>query len=233
MHKTIAEAVAFVKLLEERLEPKAPAPHLAVPFTAIRACASYSVRTVLGAQNMHDALQGAFTGEISAPMLLDAGARFVLLGHSERRHIFHETDAMIEKKVHRALEEKLRPILCVGETLQEREAGHAERVVTRQLEAALHGVSDPRDLLIAYEPVWAIGTGKNATPEEAQKMHLVIHEWLLKKWKKSVPILYGGSVRPENCPLLLSQPNVNGLLIGGASLDVDSFLSTVNAWSSL
>ena len=229
MHKTIAEAVAFVKALEQRLDSQTPGPYLAVPFTAIRACASYSVRTVIGAQNMHDAPEGAFTGEISASMLIEAGAQFVLLGHSERRHLFGETDALIHKKVIRALDRKVRPILCVGERLKEHQAGQTQAVVIRQLEAGLQGVDDPGELAIAYEPVWAIGTGRTATPEQAQEVHQMIRHWVTQQWSSPVSILYGGSVQPENAAALLAQPDIDGLLVGGASLSLDPFIKIINA----
>jgi triosephosphate isomerase (TIM) len=226
MHKTIAEAVAFVKALEATQQTA----YLAVPFTAIRACAGYALHSTIGAQNMSDALEGAFTGEISAPMLKDAGARFVLLGHSERRHLFGEDDLLIGRKVARALEQGLRPVLCVGETLAEHRAGQAEQVVTRQLAAGLSGVQEPKDLVVAYEPVWAIGTGENATPEQAQAMHQLIRRWLLGRYPtQEISILYGGSVKPDNAAQLMAQKDVNGVLVGGAALQVDSFLSIIEA----
>jgi triosephosphate isomerase len=228
MHKTIAEAVAFVKALEQQLQPELPTPYLAIPFTAIRACASYAVRSVVGAQNMHEATHGAFTGEISAPMLIDAGAHFVLLGHSERRHLMGETDAFIQRKLHRALETPLRPVLCVGETLDEHEADRASEVIVRQLEIALRGVEDLKGLSIAYEPVWAIGTGKTATPEQAQQVHQCIRNWCQERWSAPIPILYGGSVQPGNAASLLGQPDIDGLLVGGASLSLDSFLKILS-----
>jgi len=224
MHKTIAEAVAFVKVLEERLDPKRPPPYLAVPFTAIRACSGYAVHSWIGAQNMCDAAEGAYTGEISAHMLVDAGARFVLLGHSERRYLFGEGDGLIRRKVERAIQANLRPILCVGEHLEERQAGQTEAVIGRQLEAALAGLEGLGGLTIAYEPVWAIGTGQHATPEQAQLVHQFIRRFI-----PHVSILYGGSVHPDNAAALLKQPDVDGLLVGRAALEVDSFLSICNA----
>jgi triosephosphate isomerase (TIM) len=225
MHKTIAEAVAFVKALEQRLIPEDRAC-LAVPFTALRACATHALRSRIGAQNMSDAAQGPFTGEISAPMLLEAGAQFVLLGHSERRHLFAEDEGLIRRKLERAIHQGIQPILCVGELLEQRRAGQTEAVVVRQLESALGELTDPGSLMIAYEPVWAIGTGETASCAQAVEMHQLIRRYL-SRWNRPVPILYGGSVRPDNAAALLNESEVNGLLVGGASLELDSFLSIV------
>ena len=188
----------------------------------------------LGAQNMHGADEGAYTGEVAAPMLADLGCRFVILGHSERRQLFGETDAGVGEKVQQALRHGLVPIVCVGETLDEREAGHAEAVVTRQLDAALEGVTlaDSDDLVVAYEPVWAIGTGRTAAPEDAQAIHAVLRarmRELLGETGADVQLLYGGSVKPANAADLFAQPDLDGGLIGGASLDADSFAAIVAA----
>jgi triosephosphate isomerase (TIM) len=194
----------------------------AIAFTTARHAAEARPDIQFGVQNIHSAEKGAFTGETSAAMAQDAGARFVLIGHSERRHVFGETDAQTAEKVNRVASQGLAPVLCVGEKIEEREAGQTDAVVVRQLRAALQGFvkQDPAalgSLVIAYEPVWAIGTGKTATPEIAQEAHAFIKGLL------DVPVLYGGSVKPENAGELLGQSDVDGALVGGASLDVESF----------
>ncbi|MEO0559316.1 MAG: triose-phosphate isomerase [Bacteroidota bacterium] len=186
----------------------------------------------VGAQNVHPGASGAFTGELAVPMLQDIGCTAVIVGHSERRQLFGETSAFVAQKVRAALAGELVPILCVGETLNEREAGDAERVVLDQLDASLDGVSDVQSgqLVIAYEPVWAIGTGRTATPEQAQAMHGAIRLHLTSRLPGvHVPLLYGGSVKPANAAELFRQPDIDGGLIGGASLDADSFVALVEA----
>ena len=184
----------------------------------------------LGAQNMYHEADGAFTGEISAAMLLDLGCRYVILGHSERRHILGETDADVNKKTLAALAAGLVPIVCVGELLAERESGQTAVVIRRQFEASLAGITAEQidRVVIAYEPVWAIGTGKVASPEQAEQVHADLRSLLAKHYNDSsaakVRILYGGSVKPSNAAELLAQPNIDGALIGGASLKVDDFL---------
>ncbi len=185
------------------------------------------------AQNCHWENSGAFTGAISPRVLKNLGCHGVIIGHSERRHVFGETDEMISKKVAAAISEGLEVILCVGETLAERDAGNANATVKAQLDSGLSNVSDAgiERLVVAYEPVWAIGTGKTATPEIAQAMHQGIRAQLIA-WNnkaKSVSILYGGSVKPANCKALLSQPDIDGALVGGASLKADTFLPIVNS----
>ncbi len=187
-----------------------------------------------GVQNIHWEDKGAFTGEISAPMARDAGAHLVLVGHSERRHVFGESDEDTARKVAAAVRSRLVPVLCVGETLEQRERGDAESVVLRQLRAGL-SVAQPHDLasmLVAYEPVWAIGTGKTATPTDAAQMHAIVREELrslLRERGGGVPILYGGSVNRGNAATLLAAQNVDGLLVGGASLDAEGWTSLVRA----
>jgi len=189
----------------------------------------------LGAQNMHPEASGAFTGEVSAPMLRALFATHVILGHSERRSYFGEKDDFINKKVIAALKNQLRPILCVGETLAEREAGSTLKVVQTQVEAGLEGVSNEQaaTLVIAYEPVWAIGTGKVATTDQAQEVHAYIRGLLGKLFgdavAQKVRILYGGSMKPSNAPELLAQKDIDGGLIGGASLESRSFVELVKA----
>jgi triosephosphate isomerase len=187
---------------------------------------------LVGVQNIHWEDKGAFTGEISAPLARDAGAHFTLIGHSERRHVFGETDDETAKKMAAAARSRLLPVLCVGEKIEERERGEAEAVVLRQLRAGASLVQ-PHDLatmLVAYEPVWAIGTGKTATPEDATAMHAVVRRelrQLLGEKGGVVPILYGGSVNRGNAAALLAAPGVDGLLVGGASLDPDAWTSIV------
>ncbi len=189
----------------------------------------------LGAQNMHAAESGAYTGEVSAGMLRSVGCRYVILGHSERRTLFGETDADVKEKVAQAMAHRLVPIVCVGEQLADRDAGREEAVVAEQLRGALADVrlTVPSDLVIAYEPVWAIGTGRTASPEQAQTMHAFIRNELSVMFgaetAADIHILYGGSMKPDNADELLSQPDVNGGLIGGASLVAESFVALVEA----
>lgn len=233
MFKTRGEAKAFVHELAPRIQHAACKIFIAPPFTAIAAAVSSAQGSpiVIGAQNMHDAVDGAFTGEISAGMLQEAGAQFVILGHSERRHLFHESNAFINRKVKRALEAGLLPILCIGETQGERDEGMTEEVLAKQLSEGLQGV-DSDKLILAYEPVWAIGTGKVATPELAQEAHGFCRKWLEKHRRKQlaelVPILYGGSVKPETIAQLCEMPDIDGALVGGAALDVNSFERMAN-----
>jgi len=187
----------------------------------------------LGGQNCYHAAKGAFTGEVSAAMLRDVGCRYVIVGHSERRQLFHETDAEVNRKLLAALEAGLTPILCVGETLAQREAGQTFAVVRGQLAGSLAGLSaEPMArVVIAYEPVWAIGTGVVATPTQAEEVHADLRRWLAERYNPKVAaevrIQYGGSVTAENAFSLLSQPNIDGALVGGASLKAESFLAIV------
>jgi triosephosphate isomerase (TIM) len=187
-------------------------------------------KLAVGGQNMYHEASGAFTGEVSAAMLLDVGAKYVILGHSERRHIFKESDADVNKKTLAALEAGLIPIVCVGELLEEREAGKTAAVIKSQFTGSLAGVTAEQieKSVIAYEPVWAIGTGKVATPEQAEEVHADLRSLLAKQYNEGVAakvqILYGGSVKASNAGELLSQPNIDGALVGGASLKVDEFL---------
>jgi triosephosphate isomerase len=189
----------------------------------------------LGAQNMYHEAGGAYTGEISAAMLLDLGCQYVILGHSERRHILGETDQAINLKVKAALEAGLTPIVCVGETLEEREQDRTKAVVEGQFDGSLQGLTNEqiRQIVIAYEPVWAIGTGKVATPEQAEQVHADLRRILENRYNATaaevVRIQYGGSVKPDNAADLMSQPNIDGALVGGASLKADSFLGIAAA----
>jgi triosephosphate isomerase len=188
---------------------------------------------LVGAQDLYFEKNGAFTGEVSAEMLKDIGVRFVLTGHSERRHVLHEPSALISKKAQAAYAADLILVHCVGEKLDERDAGKTLPVVQSQLDELTQQMQDPDRLVIAYEPVWAIGTGRNATDEQAQEVHAYIRQSVGKKWNKEfadrVRIIYGGSMKPENARGLLQQPDVDGGLIGGASLKPESFLAIVNA----
>lgn len=189
----------------------------------------------LGAQHMHEEISGAFTGEISAPMLRAVGCHFVILGHSERRQYFGETDAAVNKKINQALAHLLVPIVCVGESLLEREGNLETEIVSGQVRAALEGISpgSSEHLVIAYEPVWAIGTGRTATPDQAQEMHAVIRAILIEQVGQdlgaAIQILYGGSMKPENAADLLGMQDIDGGLIGGASLKAEDFAMIVRA----
>lgn len=236
MYKTSAEAVSFVETILPLIHSSERLVYLAVPFTAIAPAAKEARDSIrIGAQNMHDASDGAFTGEIAAQMILEAGGRFVLLGHSERRKKFGEDDVFINRKVKRALHDQLQAILCVGETMQERQAGRTEQVLRQQLEAGLRDVTAEQlsSMLIAYEPVWAIGTGEAASPEQAEEAHLICRNILTEHWgaetANKVSILYGGSVAVENAAILLAEPNIDGLLVGRASLEPEIFAKIVNA----
>ncbi len=190
-------------------------------------------KVALGAQNMYHEKDGAFTGELSAAMLVDLGCTYVILGHSERRHILGETDEAINKKVHAALQAGLIPVVCVGELLSEREAGQTMAVIQRQFDGSLAGVSpeDMKKIVIAYEPVWAIGTGKVATPQQAEEVHLGLRKLVAERYNaqiaEEVRMQYGGSVKPDNAAELLGQADIDGALVGGASLKVDQFLGIV------
>jgi triosephosphate isomerase len=188
----------------------------------------------VGAQNAHWELKGAFTGEISIPMIMEAGARVVLAGHSERRHLFGETDEQVAKKARAALAAGITPLVCVGETLAERDGGRTEQVIVRQLGAVLATLetADWSRVVLAYEPVWAIGTGKNATPDDAAQIHELIRMELGRHSVSGrVPILYGGSVNAENVALLLTRPQLDGVLVGGASLDPTGWASLIDRGS--
>ena len=208
------------------------------PFTAIPKVSELVTQTQnikVGAQNMHWERSGAFTGEISPAMLRELFVRYVVLGHSERRAMFGETDEIVNRKVRAAYEEVLRPILCVGETLEQREKGQVEKVLSSQLRGSLAGVEakELHETVIAYEPVWAIGTGKTATAGQAQEAHAFIRQILCEisdeATAEKIRIQYGGSVKPDNARTLLSQPDIDGALVGGASLDPRSFAQIVQA----
>ena len=237
MNKTASEAARFAReLVQAPLSAAAIDIVIAPPFTAlaaVRDALGHAASIGLGAQNLHWETQGAFTGEISAPMLKDLGCRYVILGHSERRAQFGEQDDLIRKKLLAALTHGLNPILCVGESLGERESGTTAAVIERQLKGCLAGFEPAQlaPLTIAYEPVWAIGTGKAATPEQAVDVHQLIRRALATGWSAAVAaetrILYGGSVTPQNVEGFLAFPDIDGALVGGACLQVDSFATIV------
>ncbi len=236
MHKTIRQAVDFIEKLTPLVKGARDKVYLAVPYTAIHAAAEKASGTniVIGAQNVHGAAEGAFTGEISAHMLVEAGARFVLIGHSERRLLFQESNETINGKLKRALKDGLQPILCIGETLDIREQGLTEFVLQCQINQCMAGLTadDVSSMMLAYEPVWAIGTSRTATPEIAEKAHSFCRKTIATQWGEGIAdrlvIMYGGSVKPEHAKELLDQPDIDGLLVGGASLAVDSFSKIVN-----
>ena len=234
MHKTSSEAVALVRELRQRLNTQAQVA-VAPPFTALAKVKEALVGSPiqLFGQNCHWEKQGAFTGEVSAPMLAELGCDGVILGHSERRQLFGETDESVSRKLKAALEAQLHPIVCVGETLQEREAGRTWEVVSRQVRGALGGLDAAalRKITLAYEPVWAIGTGRTATTAQAQEVHAQIRGLLRELGgapvADAVRIQYGGCVKPENAAELLSQPDIDGALVGGASLKAEDFARIV------
>ncbi len=235
MHKTVPEAVELVKELKSRLNQKDDREVLVCPpFTSLHSVGLELKESFikLGAQNMFYEEKGAYTGEISPIMLKDVGCSYVIVGHSERRHIFGENDELINKKFLSAISHGLIPILCVGETLEERENGKTSEVVSEQVKKGIEGVNADDEFVIAYEPVWAIGTGKTATPEIAQEVHQQIREILEseigRERAESIRILYGGSVKPENARGLLEMPDIDGALVGGASLKAESFSKIFN-----
>ena len=239
MHKTAAEAQALARELRNALGVVRDQVEvvLAPPFTALYPVgkAVEDSNLLLAAQNCHAEAQGAFTGEVSAPMLKELGCRYVILGHSERRQLFGETDEGVNRKVKAVLAAGMLPIVCVGETLQERESGRTLEVVSRQLAGGLAGMDAAAvaRLVIAYEPVWAIGTGKTATSAQAQEVHAHVRGWVAQAFGKeaaaAVRIQYGGSVKADNAAELLGQPDVDGALVGGASLKAADFAAIVKA----
>jgi triosephosphate isomerase len=245
MHHTHLEAIQVVQKLSYRLD-NSDYDHCDVvvcpAFTALRSVQttidSDRIDIGLGAQDCHWEAQGAFTGEVSAPMLAKLGVDYVIVGHSERRELFGETDETVAKKLHAVLASGMLPIVCVGETLEEREAGGTDAKVEGQIEAALGGVDADHiaELVVAYEPIWAIGTGRNATPDDANATIAVIRGTVAKVAGEPaaarVRILYGGSVKPGNIAALMAQPEIDGALVGGASLDPDEFARLVRfSWA--
>lgn len=240
MYKSIEESLDFIKellpLVQNAITANSPKIYLAIPFTLIKAVSEEvkSTPIVIGAQNMNDAEEGAFTGEIAGKMLVDSGAKFVILGHSERRTIFQETNTFINRKVKRALKDGLQPILCVGETFDAREAKKTTEILEEQLKNCLETISEEemKTIMIAYEPVWAIGKGLPATAEVAEEAIKICRSFIETTFgplvADAVSIVYGGSVKPENCKQFLEQPNIDGLLVGGASLSAETFSKIIN-----
>ena len=238
MYKTAGEAVALVKALKRGVDGiKDVEIVVCPPFTALAAVSAVvqNGNIKLGAQNVHWEKEGAFTGEIAAPMLKELFVRYAIVGHSERRQLFSETDAGVNKRAKAALASEIRPIVCVGETLAQHEKGQTQTVVREQVTGSLAGLSkdDMLETVIAYEPVWAIGTGKTATPAQAQEVHAFIRELLATMFDPQVAgkvrIQYGGSVKPANAKELMGQPDIDGALVGGASLDARGFAEIVKS----
>lgn len=239
MNMTSSEVAPYLEVFRQETEKLNDVDIVLIPpFTAIAKASEIlggAQKIRLGAQNMSPEAKGAYTGEISAPMLRDLFVRYVLVGHSERRRLFCETDELVRRKLVTALASELRPILCVGETLEERQAGQEKAILEGQLRGALEGLTPDQisEVIVAYEPVWAIGTGLTATPEQAQEAHLFIRDYLGKLAGTSLAnkarILYGGSVTPANAKELMSQPDIDGALVGGASLDPRGFAEIVAA----
>lgn len=236
LNKNPQETYQFIKALKELIPGEKTEQVLLFP-TAFSLCSAIEANTVspieLGAQNIYWEDSGAFTGENSAKMLSEMGLSFCLVGHSERRHIFGETDQQINLKIKQLQKHRICPVICLGEVLEERKSGRTEEVITEQLELALKTIDYKKEFILAYEPVWAIGTGEVASPEQAEAAHLCLREKLTQLFSQEVAekisILYGGSVKPDNCIEIGQKPNVNGFLIGGASLQLDSFCKIISS----
>ena len=236
MFKTVHETIVFTKELRSVLKDVTGVEIVvAPPFTAVHAAAEAlrNSNIAVSAQDLYWEREGAFTGEVSAQMIKDAGAEFVIIGHSERRRLFGETDSMVNRKVTAAIGAGLTPIVCVGETLEERERNETLTVLDRQIKDGLDRVTGAQiaDLVVAYEPVWAIGTGRNATAAQAEEAHQHIRQ-RLKQWfggdaAEACHVIYGGSVKPDNIAKLIAEPDVDGALVGGASLEIGSFADLV------
>ena len=232
MNKTVAEAVALASEIKEKVAGVENVKIIVCPvFTAVKSVADVlkGTNVKVGAQDMYWETSGAYTGEVSGEMLLEAGAEYVIIGHSERRQYFGETNETVNKKLKKALSIGLKPIVCIGETLADRESGATEAVVEKQVREGFVGLTaeEMKGTIIAYEPVWAIGTGKTATAEQAEAVHAFVRNLISQIWDKetadAVVIQYGGSMKPENVASLLAQPDIDGGLIGGAALKADSF----------
>lgn len=238
MNKTVPESLELIHTLLGRTKSSCPAEVVLIPpftslFPAAEALRGSDIQ--LGAQNLSHLVDGAVTGEVSGAMLTSVGCRYVLVGHSERRTLFQESNSLLNQKLKTALAEGLHPIFCVGESWEQREADKTEATIGKQLEEGLAGLTpmEMRKMTLAYEPVWAIGTGKNAKPEQAQKVHEAIRKKIGGQYDPETSgntrIIYGGSVTPENSSSLLAQPDIDGALVGGASLDADSFYAIIDA----
>lgn len=239
MYKTAAQAVLLMQDLEMKLDDKSDGVEIVVcpPFTDLKSVSAViemdKLDIELGAQDMHWEDEGAFTGEVSPVMLKDLGVKYVIVGHSERRQFFGETSEIVNKKVKAAIDHGLRPIVCVGETLNQHDRDLANKVVLDQLSEGLAGISKEQaaDLVVAYEPIWAIGTGRNATPEQAndviRHIRAVLGSIFSPELARDMRIQYGGSVKPENISLFMAEPDIDGALVGGASLEASSFAEIV------
>ena len=232
MFKTESEAVDFFKSLVPQVSDMHDRTILICPPSLVLSKVHNEIKASnisLGAQNLYWEDQGAFTGEVSGPMLKAVGCTYVIIGHSERRQYFGDTNETVNKKLFAALKHHLIPVVCIGEKLEEREAGKTFDVIKSQVEGSFNKVTNEQwdNIVIAYEPVWAIGTGKTATPEQAQEVHKFIRTLLPKEVADKIRILYGGSVKPENVKALMAQPDIDGGLVGGASLKVDSFVKLI------
>lgn len=235
MHKTIEEAVEFVNNVKDKVNNDSVEAVICAPFTLLKDLkeSTRGTNIKIGAQNMHFEEKGAFTGEISPLMLKELDMDYVVIGHSERRQYFNETDETVNKKVLKALEVGIDPILCVGETLEERETGNTKNICKVQVEKALENVSkdDLANVVIAYEPIWAIGTGKTATSEDANDVIAYIREVIANLYGElanEVRIQYGGSVKPSNVAEIMNQSDIDGALVGGASLEANDYIELVN-----
>lgn len=236
MNKTIQEAMDFANELEEIELDKNVEAVICAPFTSLRSLVvAFDKKNIgVGAQNFHYENSGAYTGEVSAPMLKEIGTKYVIIGHSERRQYFAETDETVNKKLHKALEEKIIPIVCVGESLEQREKNETEEIIKGQVVKALEGVATEsiEGIVIAYEPIWAIGTGKTATSEQANEVcafvRKIVQDLYTEKEASKIRIQYGGSVKPSNIKEIMEQSDIDGALIGGASLVASDFASLVN-----
>ena len=242
MFKTVREAVTFVTDLRSAVKDVLGVQIVvSPPFTALHAAAEAARDSIIGvaAQDVYWEREGAFTGEVSAGMIKEAGAHFVIVGHSERRKLFGETDVIVNRKVSAAMSQGLTPIMCVGETLEERERNETLAILDRQLKGGLDGVAADRlhTIVIAYEPVWAIGTGRNATAAQAGEAHAHIRtrlrQWFGGDAADTCRVIYGGSVKPDNIRDLIAEPDVDGALVGGASLEVKSFAAIVKSSESI
>lgn len=239
MNKDLSEAKELISSIVEALKGKNLTREVIVcpPFTNLQEASGLikGSQIKLGAQNLYFEESGAFTGEISASMLKSAGCEYVIIGHSERRGIFGESNELINKKMHKALSSGLKPILCVGESLEQRESGVMQKVIEEEIRTAFEGVSkeELKNVIVAYEPIWAIGTGKTATPEQAQEVHAFIREVVASIYGKDLAeelvIQYGGSVKPSNAALLLSKEDIDGALVGGACLTAKDFSGIILA----
>lgn len=238
MNNDISATISLITELKKGISERPSATVIVCPpFISLETTQTLLKDTPIkyGAQNMYYEESGAFTGEVSPIMLKSVGCEYVILGHSERRTIFNESDSLINKKIKSAIRHGLKPIFCIGETLEEREKGITFEVCERQVKNGLENINEDElnDLIIAYEPVWAIGTGKTATSQQAEEVHSFVRNLIENMYSKNlaekIVIQYGGSVKPENAKELLSQPNIDGALVGGACLKADSFLNIINA----